>query len=145
MVWFALFVAAQEYIPASPISMLRIVNTCHSLESLLAFGLSSVLGANGWGLRRSDTVASLSFVEQSITTSWPRRPRITCGALLERLVTLKSNNTLIWYQCFSLPPLKRESKTFLDSGFWIQRRDSGFQLLDLGFFVIGTWISDSNR
>ena len=82
MVWFFPLVALQEYIPASPMSMFWIVNTCRSLVSLLAFGLSSLLGANGWGLRRRDTVASTSFVEQLITTLWPMRPRITRGGLL---------------------------------------------------------------
>ena len=44
---------------------------------------------------------------------------------------------------FSVLPQIRESKTVLDSGF--HAVDSRFQQLDSGFFVSGTWISDSNR
>ena len=40
------------------------------------------------------------------------------------------------------PPVK-ESKTALDSG--LQDVDSGFQVLETGFFFSGTWIPDFNR
>ena len=58
-----------------------------------------------------------------------------------------------WKEPLFLPHVK-ESKTDLDSGFWILHSglwtglyalDSGFQLSDFGFFVSGTWIPDTNR
>ena len=40
-------------------------------------------------------------------------------------------------------PFVRKSKTVLDSG--LHALHSGFQVLDSGFFVSGTWTRDSNR
>lgn len=82
MMLFALFFASQAYFPASRRSRFRSVNTCPFFKILFPFGFRSVNGTNGWRLCRRDTAAYSSFVEQFITSFWPKYPfKIACGFL----------------------------------------------------------------
>ena len=62
---------------------------------------------------------------------------------LMRNLALTQSLSFIFSFSTTVSPLVRESKTVLNCRF--HAVNSGFQVLDFGFFVSGTWISDFIR